>query len=147
MKPNDTILANRTGRVTVPVRTTEVDAEKPAGRTLSLQQLKSLVDAAPSEEPTVANANVTQLKQALGRIEHLSGLLYLCVYCKRVGDCSQDWVRVEWPFGGLESRLNHTICPNCYETVVMGEVAQVYAYMRRRGAGNGHRNGREASNA
>jgi sigma-B regulation protein RsbU (phosphoserine phosphatase) len=68
---------------------------------------------------------VTELENALAQVNHLSGLLPICCYCKNIRDDQNYWQRVEdYVSANTEVRFSHGICPNCYKAVVEPQLAQ-----------------------
>jgi sigma-B regulation protein RsbU (phosphoserine phosphatase) len=68
---------------------------------------------------------VTDLENALAQVNHLSGLLPICCYCKNIRDDQNYWQRVEdYVSANTEVRFSHGICPNCYKAVVEPQLAQ-----------------------
>lgn len=60
--------------------------------------------------------NVAKLKEALSRVRQLEGLLPICMYCKKVRDDKNYWIKVEdYITGHSDAKLSHGICPDCYE--------------------------------
>jgi len=68
---------------------------------------------------------VRELEGALSQVKQLSGLLPICSYCKKVRDDKNYWQQVEAYVGDhSEARFSHSICPDCYETIVKKELRQ-----------------------
>ncbi|OLE67443.1 MAG: response regulator [Acidobacteria bacterium 13_1_20CM_2_68_7] len=66
---------------------------------------------------------VRDLEEAMARVKQLSGLLPICSYCKRVRDDKNYWQQVEAYIGRhSEAQFSHSICPECYETIVKPEL-------------------------
>jgi phosphoserine phosphatase RsbU/P len=66
--------------------------------------------------------------------EHLEKLLPICMYCKKIRDGAQEWVRVEDFLKRETSRqLTHGICQHCYETVARPAVARALAERKHDG--------------
>jgi phosphoserine phosphatase RsbU/P len=66
---------------------------------------------------------VRQLEEALTRVKQLHGLLPICAYCKRIRDDHNYWQQVEaYVSEHSEAEFSHSICPDCYETVVKPEL-------------------------
>jgi DNA-binding response OmpR family regulator len=66
---------------------------------------------------------VRQLEDALGQVKHLQGILPICGYCKKIRDDRNYWQRVEnYITDHSEAQFSHSICPDCYETVVVAQV-------------------------
>jgi sigma-B regulation protein RsbU (phosphoserine phosphatase) len=66
---------------------------------------------------------VRDLEAALTRVKQLHGLLPICAYCKRIRDDHNYWRQVEaYVSEHSEAEFSHSICPDCYETVVKPEL-------------------------
>lgn len=53
------------------------------------------------------------------RLVRLEGLLPICSYCKKIRDGSNEWSSVEtYVQQRSEASFSHSICPNCFESVV-----------------------------
>ena len=62
---------------------------------------------------------VTDLEEALAQVRVLQGILPICSYCKHVRDDKDYWQSVEgYITTHSEARFSHSICPQCYESVV-----------------------------
>jgi CheY-like chemotaxis protein len=62
----------------------------------------------------------------LGRERQLAGLLPICSYCKRVRSDGDYWQQVEsYVSDHSDARFSHGICPDCYETVVRPQLANL----------------------
>jgi DNA-binding response OmpR family regulator len=74
---------------------------------------------------------VRDLEEAMARVKQLSGLLPICSYCKKVRDDKNYWQQVEGYIGQhSEAQFSHSICPDCYETIVKPELKR---HQSRRG--------------
>ena len=70
--------------------------------------------------------NIEELKEALKRVKQLSGLLPICSYCKKIRDDSNYWQQVEsYVMHHSEAQFSHSICPNCYESIVKPEMIKL----------------------
>lgn len=66
---------------------------------------------------------VSELEDALARVQTLQGLLPICSYCKRVRSDENYWSQVEsYVTEHSNMRFTHSICPTCYETHVEPEL-------------------------
>ena len=66
---------------------------------------------------------VRDLEEAITKVKQLSGLLPICSYCKKVRDDKNYWQQVEAYVGQhSEAQFSHSICPDCYETIVKPEL-------------------------
>lgn len=67
--------------------------------------------------------HVNRLKTALENIDTLEGLLPICSYCKRIRDDKNYWSQVE-EYIAVRSNVDfsHSICPDCYEKIVIPEL-------------------------
>jgi DNA-binding response OmpR family regulator len=56
-----------------------------------------------------------ELRQALGRVKTLSGLLPICASCKNVRDDKGYWQQIEaYVRDHSEAEFSHSICPSCF---------------------------------
>jgi sigma-B regulation protein RsbU (phosphoserine phosphatase) len=61
---------------------------------------------------------VAELQEALTSVKHLSGLLPICSYCKRIRSDQDYWEQVDqYVAEHSEARFSHGICPTCYTAV------------------------------
>jgi phosphoserine phosphatase RsbU/P len=73
-------------------------------------------------------SRVTELEEALSRVKKLQGLLPICSYCKRIRKDDNYWQRVEsYIEEHSEAEFTHGVCPQCYDTIVKPELAQLQA--------------------
>lgn len=57
-----------------------------------------------------------ELEEALARVKLLSGLLPICVHCKKIRDDQGYWRRVEeYVQAHSEAEFTHSLCPACLE--------------------------------
>ena len=50
-------------------------------------------------------------------VDHLEGLLPICVYCKKIRDGEQQWQQLEqYVSGRTETAFSPTLCPTCAST-------------------------------
>jgi len=69
---------------------------------------------------------VHELEEALHQVKHLTGLLPICSYCKRIRDDSNYWQQVEsYVSSHTDVRFSHGICPDCWTNTVAPEVARM----------------------
>lgn len=69
---------------------------------------------------------VDELADALSQIKQLQGILPICSYCKKVRDDQNYWQQVENYFSSQsEVRFTHSVCPCCYETILLPEVERL----------------------
>jgi DNA-binding response OmpR family regulator len=60
---------------------------------------------------------VRELKSALSEVKKLSGLLPICIYCKKVRDDSGYWNKIEeYIHEHSDAKFSHGICQECMET-------------------------------
>jgi len=65
---------------------------------------------------------VSELEDALGRVNQLQGLLPICSYCKKIRDDHNYWHQVERYIGShSDVRFSHGICPECLSNVMQVE--------------------------
>jgi DNA-binding response OmpR family regulator len=74
---------------------------------------------------------VSQLEEALAKIDRLQGLLPICAYCKRVRNDQNYWQQVEAYFSEhSQLEFSHGICPDCFEKVVKPELSRLAGNLR-----------------
>jgi PAS domain S-box-containing protein len=63
------------------------------------------------------NAELVQgLREALNSVKTLSGLLPICMYCKKIRDDQGYWERIEeYLSTHTDAAFTHGMCPDCYE--------------------------------
>jgi len=101
--------------VTKPFDRDELRARVQVGvRMLQLQ--KSLAD------------RVSELQDALARVNLLEGLLPICSYCKKIRRDEHDWQQVEDYIGERsEAQFSESICPECFKQFVTPELERMTA--------------------
>lgn len=58
---------------------------------------------------------VVELRQALAEVRTLSGLLPICMYCKKIRNDEGYWDRIEQYLSEhTDAMLSHGLCPDCY---------------------------------
>ena len=66
---------------------------------------------------------VKDLEQALKQVKQLTGLLPICMYCKKIRNDGDYWQQVETYLSEhTEAEFSHGICPECYEKVLKSEL-------------------------
>lgn len=61
---------------------------------------------------------VAELREAIGKIRALTGLLPICAQCKSIRDDEGYWKRVEeYVSEHSNARFTHGLCPDCMETL------------------------------
>jgi sigma-B regulation protein RsbU (phosphoserine phosphatase) len=69
---------------------------------------------------------VKALEEALARVKQLQGLLPICSYCKKIRDDRNYWQQVEsYISKHSEAQFSHSICPDCYDSLVKPELEQL----------------------
>lgn len=69
---------------------------------------------------------VKELEEALANVKRLEGLLPICCYCKRVRNDGNYWQQVDMYIAEhTDARLSHGFCPDCYETHVKPQLADL----------------------
>jgi sigma-B regulation protein RsbU (phosphoserine phosphatase) len=97
---------------------------KPFDRTELMARVK--IGTQMVELQRALTEHVEELKEALIRVKQLGGLLPICSYCKKIRDDQNYWQQVEAYVGRhSEARFSHSICPDCYETIVKPEMIQL----------------------
>jgi sigma-B regulation protein RsbU (phosphoserine phosphatase) len=61
-------------------------------------------------------------------VKQLQRLLPICSYCRRIRDKSNVWTGLEEYIGKqTETSFTHSVCPDCYETELAPELAELKA--------------------
>ena len=56
-----------------------------------------------------------ELTDALSTIRQLTGILPMCVYCRRIRDEKQQWLPIErYLADHTDAQVSHGMCPQCY---------------------------------
>ena len=133
MNPPDTAVLETTIRIAPDAdEMLRSEGDKRAPRSLGADGLSDLVGmkVLQMEEPSEHRHSVREIEEALSRIKQLCGLVSMCSCCNRITDDLDHWREIRWLSAEQrEARCRHTICPDCYETVVKPEVELVYAYL------------------
>jgi hypothetical protein len=57
---------------------------------------------------------VEKLREALGHVRRLQGLLPICMHCKKIRTDEQSWQQIEgYITEHSEARFTHGLCPDC----------------------------------
>jgi phosphoserine phosphatase RsbU/P len=92
-------------------------------------------------DPELLSARLRVAERILGlqhHVEHLEKLLPICMYCKKIRDEGDQWVKVEEFLKKETSRdLTHGICQQCYQTVAKPAVARALEAQRKLGEQRG----------
>jgi DNA-binding response OmpR family regulator len=96
----------------------DIGADGYIARPISNRELKARIDAmvrimrAERERDQV----IAELRQALTEIKRLSGLLPICMFCKKIRDDKGYWNRLEdYIQERSEADFSHSICDECIE--------------------------------
>lgn len=67
-------------------------------------------------------AKITELRDALGHVKKLQGLLPICMHCHKIRTDRASWERIEsYLSAHAEVRFSHGICPDCEKKHYGGE--------------------------
>jgi hypothetical protein len=56
------------------------------------------------------------LRETRSQVQHLEGIIPICMYCKQIRDDKEAWHRVEdYISTHSEAKFSHGICPTCFE--------------------------------
>jgi len=65
----------------------------------------------------------SRILEYAGQVRELESLIPICSYCKKVRDDSNLWQAVDHYLSHHTGRdLSHSICPDCYRTIVQKEI-------------------------
>jgi DNA-binding response OmpR family regulator len=71
------------------------------------------------ELQTELATRITDLEQALARVDQLHGILPICSYCKKIRNDSDSWQQMEAYVSAHSAvRFSHGICPECVKSVM-----------------------------
>ena len=66
---------------------------------------------------------LSELERAIAHADQLRALLPICSYCKKVRDDGNYWHQVEeYLATHSQVRFSHSVCPACYESVVLPQL-------------------------
>ena len=69
---------------------------------------------------------VAELVAALSQVKQLQGILPICGHCKKVRNDQDYWQQVEGYISAhTEVQFSHSICPQCYDTIVVPELERL----------------------
>ena len=69
---------------------------------------------------------VIDLEEAMAQVKRLQGIVPICSYCKHVRNDQNYWQQVEsYVSAHSEAQFSHSVCPACYEAVVMPQLAEL----------------------
>jgi len=76
---------------------------------------------------------VRELEEALARVRQLQGLVPICAYCKKIRNDQNFWQQVEiYLSAHTDARFTHGICPDCLESVIKPELAELQSKSRQK---------------
>jgi DNA-binding response OmpR family regulator len=81
-----------------------------------VQELRARVAAGQRiiELQCALEAKVTQLREALGHVKQLQGLLPICMYCKKIRDDEYTWHQLEaYIERHSDAAFTHSLCADC----------------------------------
>jgi sigma-B regulation protein RsbU (phosphoserine phosphatase) len=69
---------------------------------------------------------IKELEAALDQVNQLEGILPICSYCKKIRDDKDYWQQIEsYIEAHSEALFTHSICPDCYQSQVEPELAEL----------------------
>lgn len=88
--------------------------EREQRRLLEKQSRLEAEMASRMEAEAAREALILELREALGKVKMLSGLLPICASCKKIRDDQGRWLQVEtYVRDRSEAEFTHGICPEC----------------------------------
>lgn len=91
---------------------------------LAVQRTNDALRVEIEERTQTAEMNeklLAELRESLGKVKVLSGLLPICASCKKIRDDTGYWQRIEsYLHSHSEAVLTHGICPECAEKLFPG---------------------------
>jgi len=75
---------------------------------------------------TKLSSRIAELEHALEHVKQLHGIIPICGYCKKIRDDRDYWQNVETFIANhSEAEFSHSVCPTCYEVVVVPQLEQL----------------------
>ena len=69
---------------------------------------------------------ITELEDALARVDELQGILPICSYCRRVRSDADSWHGIEeYVAAHSAARFSHGVCPECLRTVLKPQLDEL----------------------
>ena len=76
---------------------------------------------------------IDELEDALAHIKRLQGLVPICAYCKKIRSDDNYWQQVEmYVAERSEAEFSHSICPDCYEEIIVPELEELKRKMKQK---------------
>lgn len=101
------------------------------GKSNYLEAMRAGVDDFMSKpyDPDELRARLLVAQRIVGlqdRVKRLEGILPTCMYCKRIHDESNAWVKIEdYISRHTEASFSHGVCPECYRDQVQPELDRI----------------------
>jgi len=77
-------------------------------------------------------ARVEELESAFTQVKLLQGILPICSYCKNIRDDQNYWQQLETYISkNSEAQFSHSICPDCYESVIKTQLEDLKSNVAR----------------
>ena len=111
-KTHGELTARRSDGTLFPVEISSRVFELPDGSVRTCIIIRDISDrkAAESERERL----IDELRDALGRVKSLSGLLPICASCRKIRDAQGAWHNLEtYILNHTEADFTHGICPDC----------------------------------
>jgi len=96
----------------------DVGADGYIARPVSNQELKARINSAARilRAERERDQLILELREALAKVKQLSGLLPICMHCKKIRDDKGYWSRIEtYIEKHSEAEFSHSICRECAE--------------------------------
>lgn len=86
----------------------------------AIESVRDITDLKRSEQER--EKLIEELKDALAKVRTLSGLLPVCVQCKKIRDDSGYWRQLETYISHhTDADVSHSLCPDCMEKIYGGQ--------------------------
>ena len=98
----------------------DVGADGYIARPVSNQELKARINSTVRILTAERERDhlILELREALSKVKQLSGLLPICMHCKKIRDDKGYWSRIEtYIQNHSEAEFSHSICRECAETL------------------------------
>jgi PAS domain S-box-containing protein len=113
----DTTILTRRDGTQVDVSSTVSPVKDESGRLIGIAIVAIDITERKQEERDRQKL-IEELKETLGQVRKLHGLLPICAACKKIRDEKGNWQALEsYISGHSEAEFSHSICPSCTQSL------------------------------